>query len=72
MSVDLLEMPVAKRNDVTTRIDREVLEEVVLAAAYCKMSVPEYLSARMAEAARRDIEEGIAKRMKEKRKGPQS
>ncbi len=50
------------RNDVSTKIDRAVLEECRLAAAFRGMTLAEYLSETMREAARRDIDEGIARR----------
>ena len=51
-----------KRNDVTTKVDRDVLEECRLAAAFVNMDLAEYLSVRLKAAAAKDIEEGIARR----------
>jgi hypothetical protein len=51
-----------KRNDVTTKMDADVLEECRIAAPLVGLKLAEYISLRMKEAAARDIEESMAKR----------
>jgi hypothetical protein len=58
---------IMSRNDVTTKIDREVLELVRDAARLKRIGVAEYLSERMREVAQRDIEEEVARRAKAKK-----
>ena len=64
-----LEEPM-KRNDVTFKIDRDVLKECRLAADFLDLQLAEYISLRMKEAAARDIEAGIAKRAAAAKGGP--
>lgn len=56
------ETAMAKRIDASVKIDPAVLEECRLASAFAGMNLGEYVSARMLDAARKDIAEGIAKR----------
>lgn len=51
-----------KRNDVTTKIDAEVLEECRIAAPLVGLGLAEYMSLRLKDAAAKDIQEGLAKR----------
>jgi hypothetical protein len=58
----LLEPDLVKRNDVSTKIDADVLEDCRIAAAFRGVSLAEYLSETMRAAARRDIDEAYARR----------
>ena len=57
-----------KRNDTNTRIDIDVLKEVVIAAGIKGMSVPQYISLKMLEAATKEIDDEMERRAREKRK----
>jgi hypothetical protein len=59
---DLLERPMTKRNDVSVKMDAQVVEDCRLAAAFRKMALAEYISETMRTAARKDIDEGIQRR----------
>lgn len=54
--------PERKREDVLTRIHPDAIKEAKLAAGFRDMSLVEYLSTVVREAAARDIDEGIARR----------
>lgn len=54
----------AKRNDTPVRIDNDVLEDCRIAAAFQGKSIAEYVSDILRPIAKRDIEEGYAKRIK--------
>jgi hypothetical protein len=58
----LLETPMTKRNDVSVKMDAQVVEDCRIAASFRKMTLAEYLSETMREAAKRDIDEGYAQR----------
>jgi len=52
----------AKRNDVSVKMDSGVVEDCRIAAAFRGVSLAEYLSETMRAAARRDIDDGYAQR----------
>jgi hypothetical protein len=67
-----LERPMVKRNDQSVKMDIEVIEDCRIAASFKKMTLAEYLSETMRAAARKDIDEGYARRAAEakaKKKG---
>jgi hypothetical protein len=67
--------PMVRRNDVSVKMDAEVVEECRIAAAFRGLSIAEYISETMRVAARRDIDDGYARRsegLKPKGKGPKS
>jgi hypothetical protein len=49
----------------SAKMDMEVVDDCRIAAAFCGMSLAEYLSERMRVAAKKDIDEGYAKRAKD-------
>ena len=57
-----LDPPMVKRNDVSVKMDEAVVDDCRIAAAFRGMSLAEYLSETMKAAAKRDIDEGYAKR----------
>lgn len=57
-----LESSMAKRNDVSVKMDADVVNDCRIAAAFCEMSLAEYLSERMKVSAKKDIDDGYAKR----------
>ena len=60
---DLLERPtMTKRNDVSVKMDATVVEDCRIAAAFRGVSLAEYISETMREAAQRDIDEGYSQR----------
>jgi hypothetical protein len=56
------ERQMVRRNDVSVKMDASVVDECRIAAAFKSMSLAEYISETMREAARRDIDEGYARR----------
>jgi hypothetical protein len=54
-----------RRNDVSVKMDAKVVEDCRIAAAFKGMSLAEYLSETMRAAAKRDIDEGYARRAAE-------
>jgi hypothetical protein len=56
------ERAMAKRNDVSVKMDARVAEECRIASAFKGMSLAEYLSETMRAAAKRDIDEAVARR----------
>lgn len=60
--VGVVERPMAKRNDVSVKMDADVVEECRIASAFCGMALAEYLSERMRAVAKKDIDEGYARR----------
>jgi cation transport regulator ChaC len=72
--VAIAETLMAKRNDVSVKMDAKVVEDCRLAATYKGMSLAEYLSETMRAIANRDIEEEHARRVQRtqppKGKGP--
>lgn len=60
----LLDAPMTKRNDTTAKIDADVLADARTAASYRRMTLAEYLSEVVREAADRDIEQYHALRSK--------
>jgi hypothetical protein len=62
-----------KRNDVSVKMDAKVVEDCRIAAAFRGVSLAEYISETMREAAQRDIDEGYRQRDQpagRPRKGP--
>lgn len=55
-------IPMVKRNDQSVKMDVQVIEDCRIAAAFKGMSLAEYLSETMRAIARRDIDEGYARR----------
>ena len=62
MSALTLDRPMTKRNDVSVKVDADVVEACRLAATYQGKSLAEYLSETLKPIAERDIEEGHARR----------
>ena len=62
MPTSLVERPMAKRRDVTTKMDPAVLADCRIAASFRGVTLSEYLSESMRVVAERDIEEGYRKR----------
>jgi hypothetical protein len=58
----LVEREMAKRNDVSVKMDAKVVEDCRIAAAFRGVSLAEYLSDAMKAVAKRDIDEGYARR----------
>jgi hypothetical protein len=61
-TVEELDRPMVKRNDVSVKMDPKVVEECRIAAAFKGMSLAEYLSESMRITAQRDIDDGYASR----------
>jgi hypothetical protein len=59
-----LDRQMAKRNDVSVKMDESVVEDCRIAAAFCGMTLAEYLSERMRVVAKEDIDSGYARRAK--------
>lgn len=59
----------AKRNDVSVKMDAQVVEECRLASVFAGVSLAEYISEVCRVAATKDIKEGIAKRQAKEGKG---
>src|SRR4051812_2532370 len=62
MSVGILEPPVAKRTDVTVKIDAEVVRLARIVAAYRASTVADYLSEALLPIVQRDLEGEQSKR----------
>jgi hypothetical protein len=60
MSPATAEQAMAKRNDVSVKVDVEVIADARIAAAYKGMPLAEYLSESLRPIVARDIEEGHA------------
>lgn len=58
----VMEKVMVRRNDVSVKMDTEVVEQCRIAAAFKGMSLSEYMSEAMREASARDIDEGYARR----------
>lgn len=58
----------AKRRDVTTKMDPQVLADCRIAASFKGMTLAEYLSESMRVVSARDIDDGIRKREEAKTK----
>ena len=67
-----VEHDVPKRNDVSVKIDATVMDDCRLAAAFLNMTVAEYVSVRMKDASKRDIDDGIKRRTEGEAKGKPS
>ena len=61
MSVDLLERPMARREDTPVRISNVALAKIRIAAAYVGKTLSEYISEAMIPIAEQDIEREHAK-----------
>lgn len=59
-----------KRNDQSVKMDVQVIEDCRIAAAFKGISLAEYLSETMRVVARRDIDEGYARRAAEGKNPP--
>lgn len=58
----LSEKPMVRRNDVSVKMDAEVVDDCRIAAAFKGQTLAEYISETMRAAAARDIQEGYARR----------
>jgi hypothetical protein len=62
MSVGEATQTMTKRNDVSVKMDAEVVNDARIAASYSGMSLAEYLSETLRPIVERDIEEGHKRR----------
>jgi hypothetical protein len=60
---DTVELPVAKRNDVTVKIDKEVIAEAKMVASSRDQTLAEYLSNVLRPIVRRDLEQETTRRI---------
>ena len=72
MGLATAERRMAKRNDISVKVDVGVLDDCRIAASFRKVSLSEYISEHMRVIAKRDIDESYASRSAPKRPKPKS
>jgi hypothetical protein len=61
--LDTVELPVAKRNDVTVKIDKEVIAEAKMVASSRDQTLAEYLSELIRPLVQRDLTQEMTRRI---------
>ena len=64
VAVAVADRPMVRRNDVSVKMDADVIADCRIAAAFKGLSLAEYLSETMRAVAKKDIEEGYTRRQK--------